>query len=503
MKAKNILKKVALVSLPLFMASCEKDFLDINTNPNLPTSSTPELVLPSALANTGSVTNNDLNILGNLLSGHWAQSPDYLFYNAQETYQFTPSTYNATWVSLYSGGLEDYQYVDAEATKSGKKNLSAIAKIMQAYNYQLLVDAWGDVPFSESLQGTGNLAPKYEAATTVYDGILKLIDAGLASIDVSATADKPGTNDIVFAGNMDKWKRFANTLKLRVLLRQSLTASRASQVTAGFATLTGATFLGAGENAGTNPGYANQTGKFSPLYGAIGFTVTGAETSNFTATRGNKYSVDFVNATADPRVSLLFRPAKNSGNYVGVYPGTTATPTTKNADYSAVGPGILPASANNGFAKPAYLITATESYFLQAEAYLKGFLPGGVAAAQTAYQTGIEESFKLLGSTSAAAQAFYSTSANPLVNWTAATAANRQFEAVITQKWLALNGVDGFEAWSEFRRTGYPVNTPMPLNNISGGKHPLRIPYVQDEIGANSANVPQVDIFSTKIFWEQ
>jgi hypothetical protein len=521
MKIKQFIKGAALLTLTLAATSCEKNFLDINENPNVPTTSTPELVLPSALANTGALVNNNLNILGNLLSGNWAQAPDYLFYQPQETYQFTPTTYDAVWISFYSGGLNDYKYVETESLAAGKKNALAISKIMQAYNFQVLVDVWGDVPFKDALKGTSVIAPKFDKAEDIYDGILTLIDEGIASIDISATSDKPGSNDIVFAGDMTKWRKFANTLKLRILLRQSLIASRSAKVTAGFASLSTALFLGAGENAATNPGYLNQAGKFSPLYGGIGFNVNGGETNNFQATRANKYAVDFLNANSDPRLSLLYRLTKNGATYKGVIPGTTATPTAKSADYSAVGPAALPlftdvptsgtrlnnngayAGNVNGFAKSAYLLSAAESYFLQSEAYLKGYLSGGAAAAKTAFEKGIEESFKLDGSTAAAAQTYYSTSTQPLVNWTVASLVNRQFEAIITQKWVSNNGINGLEAWTELRRTGFPLGTPIPLNNVSGGKFPLRLPYPQSELAGNSANVPVIDIFNTKIFWEK
>ncbi|GGI28950.1 SusD/RagB family nutrient-binding outer membrane lipoprotein [Pedobacter mendelii] len=513
MKIKHIIKGIALLSLTMAVTSCEKNFLDINDNPNTPTTTTPELVLPAALSNTGTVVNNNLNVLGNLLTGNWGQSPDFLFYQPQETYQLTPNTYDAVWTSLYAGGLNDYKYVEAQALASGKKNALAISKIMQAYNFQLLVDTWGDVPFTDALKGTTTSAPKYDKAEDVYDGILTLIDAGIASINVAAGADNPtSSSDIMFGSasvtiSMGKWLRFANTLKLRVLLRQSLIPSRAAKVTAGFASLSGATFLAVGENAGVNPGYINQAGKFNPLYGQIGFNVTGAETSNYQATRANKFAVDYLTTVADPRIGLIYRPAVTpipaTQTYTGVYPGTTATPTTKKDNYSAVGAGVLPSSASSGFAKPAYLLTASEAFFLQAEAYLKGYLPGGAAAAQTAYQTGIEESFKLLGSTAAAANTYYTASTSPLVSWTLATTSARQFEAIITQKWIANNGFNGNEAWAEYRRTGFPTNIPIGLNNVSGGKLPLRLPYPQNELASNAANVPQINIFSSKIFWEK
>lgn len=518
MKINNIIKGLAIVALTFSATGCEKDFLNVNDNPNTATSTTPELVLPAALANTGALVNGTFNLLGNLLSGNWAQAPDFLFYIPQETYTFDANTYNTQWNSLYSNGLINYKYVETASKDSGKKNAFAISKIMEAYQFQVLVDIWGDVPYTDALKGTTLLNPKYDKAEDIYDNILASIDEGLASIDVSAAADKPGSSDIVFAGDMAKWRRFANTLKLRVLLRQSLVPSRAAKVTAGFATLAGAQFLAAGENAGVNPGYLNQSGKFSPIYNSIGFNINGGEISNYQATRGNKFAVDFLTNTADPRLTLLYRVSKNGAVYKGVYPGTIATPNTKSADYSAIGPAILPLfnatptglnnNANyagniNGFAKPAYLITAAESFFLQSEAAFKGFLPGGAATAKTAYETGITESFKLDGSTATDAVNYYTASTNPLVSWTAAAAAGRQFEAIITQKWISNNGINGLEAWSELRRTGFPAGTPVPLSNISGGKPPLRMPYVQSEKAANAANMPVIDIFNTKIFWEK
>ena len=517
MKIKNIIKGVAFLSLAVSLSGCEKNFLDINSNPNTPTTTTPELVLPAALASTGTVVNNNFNILGNLLAGNWAQSPDFAFYQPQETYAFTSSTYDGVWTTLYADALNDLKYVETQSTINGKVNAQAIAKIMQAYNFQLLVDTWGDVPYKDALKGTDLLSAKYDKAEDIYDGILSTIDASIAIINTTATGDNPSTSSDIIFGNgsittaptvaMNKWIRFANTLKLRVLLRQSLIQSRATKVAAGFATLAGKSFLAAGENVGVNPGYFNQAGKYNPLYGAIGFQVNGAETSNYQATRGNKYAVDFLLANNDPRVGLLYRPAVTpvapGAIYVGVYPGTTATTTTKKDNYSAVGAGVLPSSANSGFSKPAYLMTAAEGFFLQAEAMLKGYLPGGNAGAQAAYQAGIQESFKILGSTAAAATTYYTTSTQPLVNWAVAGTPDKQFEAIITQKWIANNGFNGHEAWTEYRRTGFPSNLPVGINNASGGKLPLRIPYPQNELANNGANVPIIDIFTNKIFWEK
>ncbi|WDF55269.1 SusD/RagB family nutrient-binding outer membrane lipoprotein [Mucilaginibacter sp. KACC 22063] len=508
MNKKNIFRGLTVALFALVTSSCEKDFLDINTSPNSPSTSTPELVLPSATNFLGSNVNGRFNVLGNLLTGNWGQAPDYLFYIPQETYNITPSTYDAGWTDIYANSLKNLQYVIDNA--NGKKNLVAIAKIVQAYDYQVLVDLWGDVPFTDALKNTQVINPKYDSAASVYDNIVKLIDDGIANIDVSTTAAKPGDADIVFKNSnltteMNNWRKFANTLKLRVMIRQSRVASRQAQVSAIAASLANATFLGAGENAGSNPGYANQSGQFSPIYTSIGFSLTGAATSNYTATRANNFALTYLQNTNDTRYTLLYRPVPGTTNtYKGVVAGSTATTGNRSTDLSPVGAAIVKSSADGGYATPAYLITASESFFLQAEAQVRGLLPGGAAAAATNYTNGILESYKLLGSTTTAATTYIAANpTNRLVNFALATTTEQQVEAIVTQKWIALNGINGLEAWTEFRRTGYPKANPLTKNQQSGGKFPVRLPYPQNEVNANGSNIPQIaNIYDTRIFWD-
>lgn len=502
MKNKYIVKSLLVLAVTFTMTGCEKNFLDINTNPNNQTNASPDLILPAALTNTASNVNGTLNVLGNLLIGNWGQAPDFTFYTFQESYAFTPSSYDGTWNSLYAGGLTDYNAIEKAATASGAKNYVAIAKIMKAYNFQLICDLWGDVPMTQALNGAAALRPAYDPATTVYDNILTLLNDGISNVDLTPGAiPVPAAVDVAFGGNMNSWLRFANTLKLRILMRQSLVPSRAAQVTAGFATLTSATYLNPSENAKVNPGYANTSGKANPLFTSIGLLIpTGAATNSYRATRGNNFAMTILTNAADPRLQRLYAPVGNTSNYKGVVAGTTAAPGNRSVDLSPVGPGVLPTT---GYSAPAYLLTSAEGYFLKAEALLKGYLPGGPAAAQLAYETGIQESFKLLGLTAAAATTYYTASTSPLVNWTVAATTAKQMEAIITQKWIAQNGFNGIEAWTEFRRTGFPSGYTAPLTNVSGGKFPLRLPYVQSEFGTNAANVPQIpNIFDTKIFWE-
>jgi len=499
MKLKQLLA-ASLVTLSL--AGCEKNFLDVNTNPNSPTSATPNLVLPNATNYTAAEVNNTLNVLGNLWVGNWGQAPDFLYFVPQEQYSVTPSTYNTSWVNLYDNAIKNYEYV-INNSASTQKNFVAVAQIMEAYSYQVLVDLWGDIPYTQAIKGTSVINPKYDPATAVYDSIMSLLNRGIANIDASAGQAALGTSDIVFPGSsltteMDKWKRFANTLKLRILIRQSLVPSRAAQVTAGFASLAGQSFLGAGENAGANPGFLNTaTAKANPLYGYFYTVTTGAVNNNYKAVRANAFAVDSLTSWADPRLGLIYAIPPAGGTYKGVRAGSTAAAGNRSNDLSPVGTGVVKPT---GYNTPAYILTASESFFLQAEAQLKGYLTGDP---MTSYNKGVEESFKLLGSTAAAAQTYYTTSTNRKVNYTLALTQDQKMEAIITQKWIALNGFNGIEAWAEWRRTKYPTGNPLSLNQTSGGKYPVRLPYPQTEVAGNAANVPTLpNIFDVKIFWQ-
>jgi hypothetical protein len=160
---------------------------------------------------------------------------------------------------------------------------------------------------------------------------------------------------------------------------------------------------------------------------------------------------------------------------------------------SHVGPGLLTSSSQDGI-----VFTATESLLLQAEAVQRGFLSG---SAQNLYETAITESYKLLGLTAAQATTYYSQSFN-LVGWN--SSANK-IEAIINQKWIALNGINGGETWIENTRTGYPAH--VPLSTVAPGtSRPIRLLYPSSEIAGNTANVPQQtesQAFTSPVFWKQ
>ncbi|RZM08587.1 MAG: SusD/RagB family nutrient-binding outer membrane lipoprotein, partial [Pedobacter sp.] len=202
----------------LSVSSCKKA-LDINVDPNNSTQATIDLVLPAALGYTAYNMGNPYQILGGLWGQFWTQGPTASQYKALDQYVVTSTSYNIQWQSLYSGPLEDLKYIIDDATANSRGNYAAIAKLMQAYIYQYLTDIHGDIPFSEALNPS-NPTPHFDTQEQVYDGLITLVDEGLALINEGSN-DHPAADDLYYGGDMSLWKKFGNTLKLRIFLRQA------------------------------------------------------------------------------------------------------------------------------------------------------------------------------------------------------------------------------------------------------------------------------------------
>ncbi|MBS1524138.1 MAG: SusD/RagB family nutrient-binding outer membrane lipoprotein, partial [Bacteroidetes bacterium] len=297
---------------------------------------------------------------------------------------------------------------------------------------------------------------------------------------------------------MQDWIKFANTLKLRMALRVSNVSGfstgtiMSTTVSAADDPSTPTNFLGLGTEADSNPGYSNASGKQNPYYADYGFDPTGNPVFGNVYWRANAFSVNMLLSTNDPRASELYAPTTNGGVIRGnVFgdPGVKSNPFT-----SAQGPGLLKSPSQN-----AVLLSGAESLFLQAEAVNRGFLTGN---AQGLYEAGITASFEALGVPDAdnAAKTYYSQLV-PNVNW--ATSTNKE-QAIITQKWIALNGYFNFEGYNEYRRTGYP-NLPSSIDPAAiSPTLPTRLPYPLEELTTNQANLAKegtINVFTSKIFW--
>ena len=243
----------------VFGTSCKK-YLDINNNPNQATSATPQLILPQALAATAANLNG-FNTYGAQLAGYMANAGGYGGFGSRVTYAYSANDYTGNWSSTYDN-LEDYQAI-LEQTKD-KPELSyfdAVARIMRAHSFQLLVDTYNDVPYTDALKGADALTPTYTDAKEIYKDLANQLDIAIETIntgDQTPGVTPLGKSDVMFGGNVTNWKKFANTLKLRILLRGNGKVDFANQTFSSDGFLT--------DDALINPGYTRDNGRQNPKW---------------------------------------------------------------------------------------------------------------------------------------------------------------------------------------------------------------------------------------------
>jgi len=506
------MKKYILIIAAFFMAGisgCKKNYLDLETNPNTPSVTTPGLTLAAALNSSAAIIVNDYSQYG-VWDGYWTTSGNYVPNPNINQYQFTNAAFDGDWTDWYLN-LTNYNILQGISAKSGATNYEAIAMIMKAYGFSHLVDQYNDVPYTQAFQGTAVLLPVYDKGPAIYADLFKQLDAAIALINKGGSTSTPGADDIVFGGDMTGWVKFANSLKLRMAMRVSGLPGGASPA-AGFSpkallatTVTAADVAGTetnffGENieAGANPGYSNVGGKQNPYYGTYGYDPTGNPSPNNVYFRANAYCVGVLNSFTDPRVSQYYTlvPTSNTDATPRVHGnvfGDVSINNLTNSFNSATGPGLTQSASQN-----AILFSGAESLFLQAEAVQDGFLTGD---AQSLYEGGITAAFGAVGLTAAQAATYYGQNINN-VGW---AASSNKYSAILIQKWISLNGYFNFEAWNEFRRTNYPA-LPSSIDPAAiNPTLPTRLPYPLIELETNPGNLAKegtINPFTSHIFWD-
>jgi len=479
--------KILCVGLVITLAGCSKSFFDVNQNPNQAVTTTPELVLPSALNSTASIQITGYTFINEWLA-YWCPSGSYAISASDlSTYKETTNFGNGLWRNIYHN-LEDYDYIEQSSIAQKKPFFEAAAKIMKAYNFQQLVDMFNNVPYKDALQGTNVILPTYDGAQSIYESIsLKLDTAVTLMSRADAIAD--GTSDILFYGNTANWIQFANTLKLRILMRQTQMSGRTAYIQAGIAKISanGGGFLTS--DAGVNPGFSNSSGKQNPFW-ALNYNTAGTYINDFW--RANQFPISFSQAHNDPRYTRLYAPTASGGIYQGNVIGSPTNHAANTA--STFGPGIL-----KSVAQPAIIMSASESYFLQAEASLRGFLSGNTG---NLFNQGVQASFTYLGAGDAST---YLNQNDKNTNYSVCITFNEQLACIIRQKWMANNSVTPFEAWADYRRLGLPADIPLTVSPyVDILKIPFRILYSTSEYQTNPVNVATqgtIDHHTSKIFW--
>jgi len=495
---KNIINfAILLIVIAGLSTSCGEDYLDVNTDPNNPTSVTPDLVLPVAQLYSATLIQRDrrLNSIGNMLMYNWSQSDGYSWYTDAVKYNVTSSFYQGIFNDTYSTALKQYAILDKLG--DGYDYYKAISKIMKSFHFQLLVDCYGDIPYTEAL-GRSNLAtPKYDDAKTIYEDLIVQLTDAIAMIkaaDEDAQVMVPGLDDTMFDGDMEEWIKFANSLKVRILVRQSSMTGRDTYIQAEIDKIVaeGSGFITS--NVGVNPGFvAKVNGKQNIMWDGLGWDYTGTATMNWRATAASDYVIEYLTETADPRIDRIYE--KPATGHLGVPQGlldydTPVVDQYEHANVSNIGPGILKSATMD-----AVIFTLAENYFNLAELALKEYVDEDP---QEMYEDGVIASFNYLGLSSGAAATYLDQDLD-MVSWEFSPV---KLKAIITQKWIALNGITAEQSWFDYTRTGYPSGVPIPLNYTKTTDRPVRLFYPSGEYSSNGDNVPtQPDAFTAKIFW--
>ena len=481
LKMMNI-KKFLIILLTFGMfASCTDELADLNIDPNKSPSAKPAEVLSSAQGFLGYVIDGQYNVRSALWAQYWTWGPGVAIGNI-ERYVSDGTDYDNGWARMYSGALADLDFVE----KSDAKVHAGIAKIMKAYSFQLLVDHFGNIPFTEALTGAteGNFAPNYDNGQDVYNALVPLIDEGIALLGSSGSV---GTEDFIYGGSVANWTKFANSLKLKVLLRQANVKDVGTEVKA---LVAGGNFISSAADIAQVP-FAGTSGNENPMYAAF-------ERSLGLFYIASNSSLLHLQETNDPRLPAFYNLATASNSYVGIAQGSIDSEpfTNSKANYSVAGSNAY------GKANGVILMSPWEVWFLRAEAAARY---GTADNATSAFNSAISSNFAYLGVDGADA---FATS----LNFDGLTSLKDKLKAIGTQKWVSMNGTQEDESWIETRRFNTADNPffydpasglmKKPTISVLGdGVHPSVWLYPQSEMSLNGS-APAQRTLTDKVFWD-
>ncbi|HEX2976502.1 MAG TPA: SusD/RagB family nutrient-binding outer membrane lipoprotein, partial [Bacteroidales bacterium] len=371
----------------ILMASCTKSFLDINDSPNDPLTATSKLLLPSGIASSAYVEGGWYQLLGGMWAQHWAQSTGASQWTSLEDYSVQSIEFD-TWQfgALYTGALSDLEYIRRETARSKDWTYHLAATCIQSYTYQVLADLYDKIPFTEALQGTRYLAPKWDDGSLVYDSLIARLDFALnrdftirSASNPAATSSEMGAEDLLFGGDIEAWVKFANTLKLKIYLRQVYARPEIAKA--------GIEGLLAEDNFllqdARMTAFSNDQDRRNPIYETGVDRLSGNIVASSTL-------MDALESAGDPRLNRIFAPSVRGGVMTGLHNGyyrlaAAAYPNIQDLSTPILSP-----------LDPVYFFSTAECFFLLAEANLRY---GIDAASKSFYILGIQASMAKFGAT--------------------------------------------------------------------------------------------------------
>lgn len=459
----------AVLTLGAVITSCEKYFEDSIATPNYPTETNPPLLLANievaTFANFGGQLARQTLMLSQQVAGtsEGSQTAEIMNYNITEL------TNENEWGVIYQGVLMNGKIM-IEDFGSDNPHYAGIARILMAMNLGSATDLWGDVPFSDALNGLdGEFTPGYDTQEEILDetnanSVFGLLDQAIADLQMPSAANVyvPGTDDFIFGGDVDLWIKTAHALKARYYNRISgVVAGADAKITTALASAMTASSedalmkFGSGGNS-QNQWYAYEQAR--PLYIKMG-----------------EYLVDTMNATADPRLPVYADPDTS-----GAYSGTpkdmiSQTYTSDVGDYLSTVDASIP------------LVSYVEMKFIEAESKFRASDPGGAA---TAFNEAVQASVRAVTGVDTN-QAFYNAYANE-------DAGSISLEKIMTQKYVAMFGQ--IEVYNDFRRTGLPGITPR--TGAQTTTIPVRLIIPQNERLYNPNASSYIKGLTEPVWWD-
>jgi hypothetical protein len=453
---RHITFATAIAATLVTAPSCDKvDFGTMNQNPNQTTAPITSALLTNALSAIGNRTwdaGGGVTVAG--LYGQFYAETQYT-----DASRYAKTTFN--WDGFYAGVLFDLQnminYNSDPATAAiaaangSNKNQIAVARILKAYNYWVITDLWGDIPYKDALKGNGLIA--YDTQESIYTDLLKELRESVAGFDNGAAAK----GDILFNGDIAKWKKFANSLRLLISLRMSKANPTLgkSEFAAALADPNGVIETNANNAALTYPGgvYNNPFWQYYNVTKRDDYAIS-------------KTLLDWMNARGDRRNAAL--GSSTVGFPVGLTRDAAVSFANSNTDYARLQSATTTANTS------IPVVTAAHVWLARAEA---GQLTWTTENVQDAYAKGIALSWAQWGVSNAAALSGYMTNADVDLS------TGEEAKKIATQQWLAWYP-NGLQGWSVWRKTGFPTLTPAPgMTQI-----PRRLNYGPNEPQLNPEN---------------
>lgn len=480
--------KIILILILTLSFSCEDSLEEVNIDPNTFPSAADPQILASAIGFMGYVVDTDLNFSDSFL---WSQYNTWgigVSTGNAERYIQAATDHNGYWQRAYANVLADLNYINKNSTSAAYRGIS---KILIAHMYQGLVDHFGDVPFTEAVSGAiedgSILAPNYDSAETViYPALVTMLDEALSEFDVAAGEDV-GDDDFIYSGDISKWAKFANSLKLRVLMRTSEVNPQGAAIQS---LISSGTFIETIDDIPAIP-FSGASGDQNPMFARAEFGV------GMFYFASNAY-LNVLESLDDPRAEVIYTKATTgtfAGQLHGIDQGTIDDEpfTAPDTNYS------LANAYSYGQAKPVILMSPWEVWFLRAEAAARY----GTADDETdALETAIALNFTYMGVADSATyiSSLGYSSSDPLVD---------KIDMIAVQKWISLNGTQEDEGWIEarrFDRTGSRLFTDgiwqhPPLSVLPNNGFPSTWLYPESERSLNP-NAPAQRVITDKIFWD-